>query len=215
LSALLLLLAVPGWASQVLVYTQSPDYNGLYASQNDTSGTFGMFAQSYDNFNLASATTITSVSWVGGYYNPQTPGTITAWTVGFYADSSGQPGALISSFAISGNGGETFLQNDTLGDPVYSYNSGLLSFAASAGTPYWLSVVPDLAFPPQWGWTTSSTGDGVAWQTYFGVGSQIPSDLAYSLYRTQTTTVPEPGSLMLLGSGILGVAGMLRRRLRS
>ena len=37
LAALLLLLALPGWATQVQVYGQSPDYNGLYASQNDTS----------------------------------------------------------------------------------------------------------------------------------------------------------------------------------
>ena len=68
-------------------------------------------------------------------------------------------------------------------------------------------------FPPQWGWGTSSTGDGVAWQVYFGIGSQIPSDLALSLYTTQQTTIPEPGSLMLLGSGIIGIASVLRRKL--
>src|SRR5664279_4857189 len=70
LAALLLTLAVPGWAGQVQVYTQGPNYNGLYASQNDTAG-FGLFAQSYDNFKLGSATTITQASWVGGYYNRQ------------------------------------------------------------------------------------------------------------------------------------------------
>jgi hypothetical protein len=31
----------------------------------------------------------------------------------------------------------------------------------------------------------------------------------------QTTTVPEPGSLALLGSGLLGLAGMIRRKLSS
>jgi hypothetical protein len=31
---------------------------------------------------------------------------------------------------------------------------------------------------------------------------------------TQVTTVPEPGSLALLGSGLLTLGGMLRRRFR-
>src|ERR1022692_1031091 len=115
LTAMLLVLAVPSWAGQVLVYAQNPNFNGLYASQNDT-GTLGMFAQAYDNFSLGSATTVTEVQWVGGYYNPQTLGPISSWFVGFYADNAGKPGGLINSFTIAGNGGETFLQNDSLGD---------------------------------------------------------------------------------------------------
>ena len=59
LATMLLILAVPGWAGQVLVYSQGPDYQNLYASQNDTSG-FGANFTSYDNFTLGSATTITS-----------------------------------------------------------------------------------------------------------------------------------------------------------
>jgi hypothetical protein len=210
LAAMLLILAVPGWAAQVLVYSQGPDYQNLYASQNDTSGN-GFNFTSYDNFTLGSATTITSVGWTGGYYNPQSPGSITSWTVGFYADNAGQPGALITSFGISGNGGETSVGFDLLGDPVYEYGAAI-SFAASAGTQYWLSVVPSTAFPPQWGWTTSSTGDGKSYtDDFLGNRFQNSTDLAFSLYKTVGT--PEPGSLMLLGTGIIGIAGVIRRKL--
>jgi hypothetical protein len=212
LAGMLLALAVPGWAGQVLVYAQNPDYQGLYASQNDTSTIFGAFAQAYDNFSLGTAGTLTQVQWVGGYYNPQTLGPISMFNVGFYANNGGQPGSLITSFAIAGNAGESFLQLDALGDPTYLYTA-TVNFAASGGTTYWLSVVPSLSFPPQWGWTSSSQGDGISYQDYFGTRSSNPTDLAFALFETQQTGVPEPGSLMLLGTGIIGIAGVIRRKI--
>ncbi len=212
--ATLLMLAAPSWGAQVLVYAQNPDYLNLYASQNDTSG-LGINFTSYDNFALGTSTAITSVEWVGGYYNPQTAGAITGWTVGFYANNAGQPGSLLSSFAISGNGGESSLGFDSLGDPVYLYGASV-SFAAGAGTSYWLSVVPDLPYPPQWGWTTSSQGDGISYTLDpFGNLIQNSTDLSFALYETQNSGVPEPGSLALFGTAIVGVASGLRRKFRA
>ncbi len=131
-AALLLVLAVPGWAGQVLVYSQAPNNQSLQASQNDTaSGGFGAFATSYDNFSLGSGTTITQVTWVGGFYNPQSPGTITQWTVSFYANSGGQPGALLGSF--TGPNNQSNQRSDNQGNPIFDYTENL-SFAAAGGT---------------------------------------------------------------------------------
>jgi hypothetical protein len=138
LAALLLfLVAAPAFAAEVSVYSQNPNYQGLYGSQNDANG-LGNFVTSYDNFSLGSTTAINEVQWVGGYFNPQTLGPITQWTVSFYANNGGQPGGLLQSFVIAGNGGETFLQNDAIGDPNYLYTAAV-NFSAAAGTMYWSS----------------------------------------------------------------------------
>ena len=162
---------------------------------------------------MGSATTITQVEWVGGYYNPQIAGAIGGWTVVFYSDHAGQPGGILTSFFFLGNGGETPLGTDSLGDPVFLYSSPLISFSAAAGTTYWMSVVPDLPFPPQWGWTSSSQGDGVSYtDDFLGNRFQNSTDLSFALFATQSPGVPEPGTLTMLASGIVGSLGIFRRR---
>jgi hypothetical protein len=200
---------VPASAGDVTLYAQPPGGSGnLYASQNDTkSGGYGNFATVYDDFTLASTSSINMVKWTGGYYNSG-PGTITGFTVDFWANnSSGAPGASVASIAGAAN--ETFL-----GGIDYSYSLNLgTPFTALAGTQYWLSVVPDMGFPPQWGWATGTGGDGTAYQDYFGTLSQQGTDFAFSLVGNPVSATPEPGSMLLMATFLMALGPIVRKKL--
>jgi len=200
-----LVLSASAFADTTL-YSQAYDGNGvLNASQNDAGG-LGNFATAYDNWNInpGGLYTVNEVQFTGGYYNGN-PGSISGWTVNVYFDNgSGQPGTLQHTAHISGNGNET-----SIGGNIYTYDLSGLGFQELSNIPYWLSVVPDLSFPPQWGLATGTGGDGVGYQDYFGQRLQI-GDSAFTLIGT---AVPEPGTLIMMGTGVLGLAGAIRRKL--
>jgi hypothetical protein len=187
-----------------------PEFGGGLASQNDMNR-FGNFATGYDNFSFDAPHFITDVHWQGLYYNPPEQGTITGFTLSIFDDNAGQPGNLAFSELINGNAGETFVGSN--GYPVYDYWTDLAGeFLAQAGSTYWLAVVPDLGFPPQWAWSGGTGGDGISYQDFLGDRSQVGSDMAFSLTGKP---VPEPASVLgLLAIGALGAGSALKRKLK-
>jgi PEP-CTERM motif len=210
------LIAGLAWASSAqaaVVYSQPWDGgSNLIASQNDTTGGNGNFATTFDNFNLSSSSLITDVAFTGGYFNPPSQGTITAFTLKVYSDNSGVPGAEIYSVTVNNTANETFVA-DVNGFPIYTYDIPT-SFIAAAGTEYWLSVVPDLGFPPQWGWATGTGGDSAGYQCFFGACSAGGNDFAFTLNSGRSIPAPEPLTLSLFGAGLAGAVAMRRRRMQ-
>ena len=131
------------------------------------------------------------------------------------------------SITTAENGGTT-VGNGTAGvtdkyisSNQFGYNIDLitvtgLNVATTSGSTYWLNLQNAVI----------SSGDPVFWDENSGVGCQgagCPSSASESAIGTipseaftinpSSGTVPEPSSIMLFGSGILGLAGLLRRKL--
>lgn len=191
-----------------VIYTQAWDGNaGMLASQNDVGGGNGNFATYYDDFSFTSAQRVTDVHWTGGFFNPATVGSIDSFSLNFYADNGGSPGASVYSATV--NAAATSL-GDVSGFPMFTYDVDLpLEFLADANTKYWISIVANMTFPPQWGVALSNDGNGVSVQDFFGTRSGLNLDMAFSL--TGTAQVPEPGSLPLVALAVLGMVAAGRR----
>jgi PEP-CTERM motif-containing protein len=143
------------------------------------------------------------------------------------------PGDTLSNAEISitssENGGTSyfdspvnFTQSGCVGNQ-YGYNvcneaSQALDINLAATGTYWLNIQN----------ASVASGDPVYWDENSGPSSAsentvgtIPSE-SFTVLGTQSTTTtsttttgttPEPSSILLLGSGILGLAGVLRRKL--
>lgn len=181
----------------------------------------------FDNFILAGDASITRVGWSGIYFdsldltnNPPTPNAL-GFGIDFFTDNAGLPGTQIYSatFAPSAvnetaTGNFSFtLTGTTVPSTLYSYVVDLPAvFAATAGTPYWMRIYESANFPApgvaQWGWARGQPGDNRSLQ-YAPSGDLFSTssiDRAFSL-----SEVPEPGTLLLLGSG-LGALFLWHRR---
>ena len=131
----------------------------------------------------------------------------------------GGPGAFIGDFSLSGTGFQFANGSQNLLTDTTNWAGGYNSSNSSVAPQPW--VVPA-------GGVYSQGANGVGpWGTVSGVSSSAlwiwPSDanstgcafctVDFSTAITPTSVTPEPGTMIMFGSGILGLAGVLRRKI--
>jgi hypothetical protein len=137
-----------------------------------------------------------------------------------YANPTGTPG----QYEIVGGGGMTdgltmvaLLPTGTYptgapNDNLYYYPSDGVAFLDTAGVSFVLSDGTDVNI-----WYGSLGGDPAAYHFVKGTNQTVSSLTTASVEQLDVASdsiavAPEPNSLILLGSGVLGLAGMIRRR---
>src|SRR5271166_1964732 len=188
-------------------------------------------AQTYDNGPINGSTDAWTINFgyiVSDTFTAPSP-SISAFSFGVWEFGGDSMTSVDWSITASENGGQVFgsgtasgkaLTDTFISSNQYGYDVDLitvtgLSVAVTSGSTYWLNlqnaVVP--------------SGDPVFWDENSGKGcggSGCPSLASESSVGTIPGeaftiggggTTPEPSSIMLFGSGILGLAGLLRRKL--
>jgi len=196
LLALSLMVAAPAFAATL--YSNGP-INGTINGFNTCCGLLVT-----DSFNISSNSTVTGFD--GGFWVWAGLGDLPVqvdWSIGTSAFGN----TLGSGTAVLSN--SLFCSGCWFGNfDIYTSTASGLNVPLLTGT-YWLTLQNAITVNGSDMMWDENDGPSMAQQSSLGpIGSE-----AFNIYGTTQTTTPEPGTLVMFASGILGLGGVLRRKL--
>jgi hypothetical protein len=230
LSLLVLCLALTA-SAQTIIYSEGPidgNDNAFFVTGPLYPNFVGSTQDISNGFMAANSGTVSDIEW--GEWSVGAP-TSFAWSLSTDTGTCAPPTICgpftqnLGNATVAQNpGNSTLLFFNMYGYGVYSVKVAVTGGPAlSAGSTYWLTISNatdgNAHNPPGDGtqaWDVPDAGSGgPAICSYRQSGTIFPSCGVggESFTISSGGTTPEPSSIMLFGSGILGLAGVLRRKL--
>jgi PEP-CTERM motif len=132
------------------------------------------------------------------------------------ADNGGKPGAVLASFSNLNSNGNNFGSCC-----AFTSITGISGLSLSTGTNYWMVLGPSSTTAQTWeAWNFSNSATGTdeystdGGNTWVSNGNQPQGAFQILGGGGTSGSTPEPSSLLLFGSGLLGVIGVFRRKMK-
>ena len=150
-----------------------------------------------DDFSLSNPASAVAARFWGAYFPLTPPAPSDTFTLNFYADTGGKPGALVATRTPI-----TLTRTPVLNlfVPDFRYDATFADVSLAGNTTYWLSIVDDATGTDgskQWGWRVSIETGGHCWQSV-DAGATWSNNF-HNEMAFQLMDIPEPAGAVMLG----------------